>query len=210
MSRPGRGDDVQLAMNLTPGPTTAVLTTLVEAARNGDRAAFGRLVEQFRGRVFAMALAITADREEAQELTQETFVRALKSLPRLEAPEKFQPWLRGITHTVGRDVRRRAARERRHVEAAAQERPVADAPADHRVGEAEAARHELDALAAQVAALPETVRLALDLRFREGLSYEDIGGTLGVPASTVRGLLYRGTKALREKLAPTLKRTRGS
>lgn len=191
-------------------PTSEADVQLVRAAQNGDREAFGRLVEHHRGRVFALAMAITADVEQAQELTQETFVRALKNLPRLEAPEKFDPWLRGITHTIGRDIRRRAARERRHVEAAALERPTSVEAADVPVSEAEAAQAELDALAALVSTLPENVRVALDLRFREGLSYEEIGQTMGVPASTVRGLLYRGTKALRERLGPTLKRTRGS
>lgn len=191
-------------------PTSEADVQLVQAAQDGDREAFGRLVEHYRGRVFAMAMAITADAEEAQELTQETFVRALKNLPRLEAPEKFQPWLRGITHTIGRDIRRRAARERRHVEAAAQERPVAVEAADAPVTESEAAKVELAALAGTVATLPENIRVALDLRFREGLSYEEIGQTMGVPASTVRGLLHRGTKALRERLGPTLKKTRGS
>lgn len=183
---------------------------LVEAAQNGDREAFGRLVEHYRGRVFAMAMAITSDAHEAQELTQETFVRALKNLPRLEAPDKFQPWLRGITHTISRDIRRRDARERRHVVAAAQERPVAAEAADAPVSEDEATSAELAALAGLVATLPENIRVALDLKFREGLSYDEIGQTMGVPASTVRGLLYRGTKALRERMAPTLKKTRGS
>jgi RNA polymerase sigma-70 factor (ECF subfamily) len=183
---------------------------LVVAAQNGDREAFGRLVESHRGRVYAMAMAITADAHEAQELTQETFIRALKNLPRLDAPEKFQPWLRGITHTIGRDIRRKAARERRHVEAAAQERPIEAESTEGPIAESEAAGAELSALADLVATLPENIRIALDLKFREGLSYEDIGKTMGVPASTVRGLLFRGTKALRERLRPTLKKTRGT
>jgi len=57
--------------------------------------------------------------------------------------------------------------------------------------------------------LPENCRVALDLRFREGLSYAEIGEVMGVPASTVRGLLYRGTSTLRRKLKPMLKKTRG-
>ena len=191
------------------GYSSEASVQLVVAAQNGDRDAFSRLVEHYRGPVYAMAMAITADRDEALELTQETFIRALKNLPRLEAPDKFHPWLRGITHTIGRDIRRKAARERRHVEAAAQERPVAAAAVDVAVGEGEAASAELAALSGLVATLPENIRVALDLRFREGLSYEEIGKVMGVPASTVRGLLHRGTKALREKMRPTIRKTRG-
>jgi RNA polymerase sigma-70 factor, ECF subfamily len=183
---------------------------LVRAARGGDRIAFGRLVERFKGRVYAMSLAITGDAEEAQELTQETFVRALQSIPRLEVAEKFPSWLRGITNTVGKDVRRKAARERRHVQAAGQIKPFVAGPADVAVANREASGRERALLAELVAGLPENCRVALDLRFREDLSYGEIGALMGVPVSTVRGLLYRGTKALRLKLKPILKRAGGA
>lgn len=182
----------------------------VQAARDGDRTAFGRLVERHRGRVFALALAIAGDRGEAQELTQETFVRALSSLPRLQEAERFGPWLRGITLTVGNDVRRKAARDRRHQAQAARERAARD-PGVEASPAVELARRDDDAralelLRALMPALPDTCRVALELRFGEGLSYAEIGEVLGVPASTVRGLLYRGTRALRQKMSPMLAR----
>lgn len=181
----------------------------VRAAQDGDREAFGRLVERYKGPVFAAAMAITCDPEEAQELAQETFVRALQNLPRLEQPEKFKPWLRGITHTIGQDLRRKAARERKHMKAAAQERPTAARGPAEALANREAGSRETALLEELVASLPENVRVALDLKFREGLTYAEIGEVMGVPASTVRGLLYRGTKTLRLKLRPMLKRTRG-
>ncbi len=183
---------------------------LVEAAQGGDRAAFGQLVERFKGRVYAVSLAICGDREEAQELTQETFVRALQSMPRLKVSAKFASWLRGIAFTVGRDVRRRAARERKHAHAAGQLRPQAAGTADAALAQREALGKEQQMLADLVATLPANCRVALDLRFREDLSYAQIGEAMGVPPSTVRGLLYRGTKALRQKMKPMLKQTRGT
>jgi RNA polymerase sigma-70 factor (ECF subfamily) len=182
---------------------------LVQAAQAGDRGAFGLLVERFKGRVFAAAMAIALDREEALDLTQETFARALQNLPRLQEPSKFQPWLRGITHTVSQDLRRKAARERRHMQRAAHQRPVSVGDAHDAIASREAGEKELAVLSELVAALPENCRVALDLRFREGLSYAEIGNVMGVPASTVRGLLYRGTRDLRLKLRPKLKKTRG-
>lgn len=179
---------------------------LVRAAQDGDRGAFGRLVERYKGSVHAAALAIAVDRDEAQDLTQETFARALQNLPRLQEPDKFKPWLRGITHTVSQDLRRKAARERRHLEKAAHQRPDAAAAADDTLAAREAGEKELSVLSDLVAALPENCRVALDLRFRENLSYAEIGEVMGVPASTVRGLLYRGTRALRLKLKPMLKK----
>jgi len=179
---------------------------LVRAAQHGDRGAFGRLVERYKGAVHAAALAIAVDREEAHDLTQETFARALQNLPRLQEPDKFRPWLRGITHTVSQDLRRKAARERRHLEQAAHQRDGAAQAADEALVAREAGGKELAVLSELVSALPENCREALDLRFRENLSYAEIGEVMGVPESTVRGLLYRGTRALRLKMKPMLKK----
>lgn len=178
---------------------------LIDAARGGDRAAFGELVVVFKGKVYATAYALTGDAQEAQELTQETFVRAMQGLPRLESSEKFGGWMRGITNTLARDVRRKAARERRHLKAAARQRDGHEAPVDEAVAGKEAGAKHVAILKGLVETLPENVRVALDLRFREGLSYAEIGEVMGVPASTVRGLLYRGTKALRSKMRPMLR-----
>lgn len=177
---------------------------LIDAARGGDRAAFGELVVVFKGKVYATAYALTGDAQEAQELTQETFVRAMQGLPRLESSEKFGGWMRGITNTLARDVRRKAARERRHLKAAARERDGHGAPVDEVVADKETGAKHVAILKELVGTLPENVRVALDLRFREGLGYAEIGEVMGVPASTVRGLLYRGTKALRSKMRPML------
>ena len=173
---------------------------LVQAAQRGDRNAFGALVERHRGRVFALARAVTNDPQEAQELTQETFTRALQNLPRLETPERFTPWLSGITYNLSQDLRRRAARERKALSAAAQGRPATSPGAGQVFADQTALSERQRRLAELVATLPENTRVALDLRFREGLSYAQIGEVMGVPPSTVRGLLYRGTKALREQL----------
>jgi RNA polymerase sigma-70 factor (ECF subfamily) len=183
---------------------------LIRAAQGGDRAAFGELVERFKGRVYAMALAITGDRNEAQDLAQETFVRAMQGLPNLSAPEKFPSWVRGIASTVGKDVQRKAAREKKHVQASSWGKAQVAAPVDVGIAEREASGREQALLADLVAALPESTRVALDLRFREGMSYAQIGQAMGVPASTVRGLLFRGTKALRQKIQPMLKRAKGA
>ncbi|RMG17776.1 MAG: RNA polymerase sigma factor [Planctomycetota bacterium] len=183
---------------------------LVLAAQDGDRDAFGRLMDLYKGRIYAMSLAITGDRDEAQELTQETFVRALQGLPKLSSPERFPSWLRGIARTAGQDARRKAARERKHALAAGERgaRRASPTPSEE-VSARELAQADRAQLEAQLAALSSDCRLALDLRFGEDLSYAEIARVLGVPVSTVRGLLYRGTKTLRERMRPHLARTRG-
>lgn len=86
----------------------AALVARVRAAQQGDRVAFGELAEQFEGAVFGTALKRLRDRGEAQELTQEVFVQALRKIGQLREPECFGGWLRSITNrlAINRQVRR--------------------------------------------------------------------------------------------------------
>ena len=86
----------------------AALVARVRAAQQGDRVAFGELAEQFEGAVFGTALKRLRDRGEAQELTQEVFVQALRKIDQLREPECFGGWLRSITNrlAINRQVRR--------------------------------------------------------------------------------------------------------
>jgi RNA polymerase sigma-70 factor (ECF subfamily) len=74
-----------------------LVTELVCAAQQGDRDAFGQLVERFERSVYATALRRLGNHAEAQELTQEVFVQALRKLDQLSTPEAFSGWLRSIT-----------------------------------------------------------------------------------------------------------------
>src|SRR5712671_1860161 len=77
--------------------TWTEITTLVERARTGDRAAYGELVERFQPTVYALALARLRNPTEAQELTQEVFLHGMKKLPQLREANCFAGWLRQIT-----------------------------------------------------------------------------------------------------------------
>ena len=77
--------------------TWTELTTLVERARDGDRAAYGELVERFQPTVYAVALARLRNPAEAQELTQEVFLHAMRKLDQLRDAACFAGWLRQIT-----------------------------------------------------------------------------------------------------------------
>jgi RNA polymerase sigma-70 factor (ECF subfamily) len=73
------------------------ITSLVELARSGDRAAYGELVERFRTTVYGIALARLRNPAEAEELTQEVFLHGMRKLPQLREPNCFAGWLRQIT-----------------------------------------------------------------------------------------------------------------
>ncbi len=87
------------------------LTELVLAAQEGDRESFGLLVERFDSMVFGTALRRLGNRVDAQELTQEVFVQALRKIYQLRRPEAFAGWLRSITvrMAINRTARRRIA-----------------------------------------------------------------------------------------------------
>ncbi len=76
------------------------ITKIVEAARNGDRAAYGELIERFQSTVYAVALARLRNPTEAQELVQEVFIHAMTKLAQLRDPHCFAGWLRQITERM--------------------------------------------------------------------------------------------------------------
>lgn len=85
----------------------AVLSSLVEAARDGDRKAFDEIVELFQDRVFRMVYYRTGSRMDSEDLLQDIFLQAYNGLPKLREPEKFEPWLFRIALNRVRDFHRR-------------------------------------------------------------------------------------------------------
>jgi RNA polymerase sigma factor (sigma-70 family) len=182
---------------------------LVVDAKGGVRAAFAKLVDRYRGRVYGFAIAIMNDHESALELTRDAFILAHKDLPRLADPDRFPGWIARLTYKLGRE--KRHARLEDSENELAMERsaglPVESAgltlATPFQQGEA-----ELELLEALLQAMPERVRVAVDLHYREGLGYDAIAETLELPREKVVALLARGAKKLRSKLKPFLKRGR--
>ena len=177
---------------------------LVLDARTGERKAFVALVDRYRGRVFALALAIMGDKESALQLTKETFLRAHKELPKLREPERFPGWLSQIAYRAGRDARHQRMEDSETElaqDAPSSQRPLATIAVNFAPGE-----HERALVEAIVSSLPERVRVVLDLRFREGLNYAEIAETLEFKPEDVRRYLVRGMKHLRSKLPTQLRR----
>lgn len=178
---------------------------LVLAARGGERKAFVELVDRYRGRVFALATAIMGDPDGALQLTKETFLRAHKELPKLREPERFPAWLSRLAYKAGRDARHQRLEdsETELAQDVAAKRPLQTIAVDFAPGEPE--RAMVDAL---LSSLPERVRVVLDLRFREDLSYAEIAETLELKNEEVRKLLVRGLRHLRGKFPTHLRNTR--
>ena len=155
----------------------------VERARAGDEAAFRWLLARYRTRVVRLAAHILRCEGEAEDVAQEAFLRAFRRLPSFRGEGRFSAWLFGIAVRLCLD-RRRSARWTRELpeEAAPPPSSSPSSPAD-----AADARLLVESLLDR---LSPPMRAALVLREMEGLDYDEIAATLGVPVGTVRSRLH--------------------
>ena len=163
---------------------------LVRSARDGDRSAFAELVAAHQNAVFALACQHAPDRTEAEDITQETFLRAYRDLRKLRRPERFTAWVYGIALNVARE-RNRKARPLVPLESI----PEPEAPAANNEGQRKEQR-----LLALVAELPDKYRVPLAMRYAQALAYDAIGKALGVAEPTARSLVHRARAMLREQM----------
>ena len=179
-------------------PEGGTIADLVRASARGDRAAFGRLVERYETRVRAVALALGCDPSTADDVAQETFLAAHRGLRDIAEPAAFPGWIVRVAHNATVTILRRAGRTpetRRDFEDLSVEAP-GDSP--DRAAARESVRTEVRLALGRLA---ERERLALTLRHHAGLSYAEIAEAMAVPKTTIKGLLDRATRQLRERLA---------
>lgn len=166
----------------------------------GNHAAFDGLVERYRAAVLATVLRLVPSRDVAEEICQETFVRAFRALPLLRDPFRFPAWLHAIAR---REVVRHGPREAR----ASDHLPLDDtslAPAPHSAPSAweQVERRETGAAVRQVmAALPEELQLVLALHYWAEMPLEQISRFVGRPVSTIKWRLFRARALMRQQLA---------
>jgi RNA polymerase sigma-70 factor (ECF subfamily) len=197
-----------------PGANGAVHATdeaLVTRSRAGDRAAFEQLVRRTARLVYSRQYLETRDAHRAEDLAQETFLVAWRSIGQVEDPRGFRTWLLSVARTVATDDYRRLNRKKRKI--APSHPPFSAAvhggspggtdqipdpsPTPGESAELEESRRRVtDALKA----LPDEYGLPLTLRYIAGADYDTIGQQLGLTNGSLRGLLSRGLAKLREKL----------
>jgi RNA polymerase sigma-70 factor, ECF subfamily len=175
---------------------------LVVRARGGDRAAFEELVRRTSRLVYARLYLDTGDTHLAEDLLQETMMRAFQSVRRLQRADEFRSWLLKIAQNVLTDSIRNRSRQKR-TEPSASGQPTEEQPTSDSPPEADAQRSEMrQHVLAVLRSLPEDYRLPLTLRYITGADYETISEQLGLTNGSLRGLLHRGLKMLRERLPP--------
>lgn len=160
---------------------------LVQKTLAGDREAFGRLVDRHRRTVFALALQRGFQQAEADDLAQEVFVRAYKSLRALEDGKVFARWLYGIASHVCADAAR--VHKRRRGEVGLESAPELEMATGSSPVDPDLDRESAEVLQA-LRELPEEQRVVLTLRYLESLSPKEIAERLGEPRGTVRSRLH--------------------
>jgi len=173
---------------------------LIELARNGDRAAFGNLVERYQQVVFRTALVALRSREDAEDVAQDAMVSAFLKLESFRGDASFKTWLLTITWNRAMDKRRRVgAWLRRFIvpDGADGFELRSDQPSHEETLIAEESRREVRRLLMK---LPAKYREVLMLSASGEQTFEEIGQVLGIPTGTAKWRAMEGRRLLKKKL----------
>ena len=175
---------------------------LVAAARDGDESAFETLVRLYEKRVFALALRMCGDREDAAEAAQEAFLAAWQGLAFFRGDSSFSTWLYRLTSNACVDLLRREGRHRAAAGPSLDDEELDLDVADSALSpQDEAERRELRETSERgLSALSPEHRQVLILREMHQLSYDEIALTLDLDAGTVKSRISRARKQLRNFL----------
>lgn len=180
-------------------------SALVQRAKNGDKSAFDMLVRKYQHRIAAVVSRFVRDYAECQDVVQDSFIRAYKSLSGFRGDSQFYTWMYRIAVNTAKN----------HL-ASKKRRPSFDVELDDAenidggvyIQNNDTPEHELlrDEIAQVVSKalqqLPEDIRQAITLREMEGLSYEEIADVMNTPVGTVRSRIFRAREAIDARLRP--------
>jgi RNA polymerase sigma-70 factor (ECF subfamily) len=167
---------------------------LVRRVVAGEMAAYEELVRRWFRRILALCQSKVFTHE-AEDLTQDAFVRGFTSLSSLADPERFGPWLRGIAANVCADWCRETLRRK------SSGSPSIELAADRGSAECPIADDERAIIVEQVASIPEELREVILLRYYEDLTYDEMARWLGIARATVNERLAKARALLRIRLA---------
>ncbi len=170
---------------------------LVNRTLAGDLDAFGDLVQIYQASVFNVCYRVLGNRQDAEDLVQEAFLRAYNHLSSYDLERPFGPWMRTLAANLCYNKLNR--RELSRVELKDErDFPALDANSSPESA-LEISQDHTDLYQA-LWELPHQQRIALELRHFQGLSYQEMADTLNLPINTVRSHLYRGRQKLTEIL----------
>jgi RNA polymerase sigma-70 factor (ECF subfamily) len=173
----------------------------VTQALAGSQSAFEQIVRRYQRPIISLIARMTGDRAQAEDLAQETFVKAFRSLAAFDTTRRLSSWLFRIAHNTAIDAMRRSGPSQAAPIAALDAGRSLSADASHEPSTPPAPdpveRLELGrALESALAELRPDQRAAIVLRYENGLSFDEIGTVLGVPEVTARSHVHRARKEL--------------
>ena len=182
-----------------PRPATGDESEWIAAAQAGDRSAFARVVDAYWDRLFRWLYHLTRDRHRAEDLTQETFLKALAAVKSFRAGSNFRAWLFRIGHNNFVNLKRA---ERKSPQQPNEDQPAADTAAGPMATAAD--REALEKVARAIRELPTDFRTALLLRAEEGMSFREVAAVLKITEETARWRVFKARQKLVKVLSPDL------
>lgn len=181
---------------------------LVERVQRGEKSAFDLLVRKYQHRILAIIGRYISDFSEAQDVAQDTFIRAYRALGNFRGDSAFYTWVYKIAINTAKN----------HLVASGRRPPTDDIAVDDAMHfsadsqlkdratpENELLRQEIERnVTAAVDELPDELRMAITLREVDGLSYEEIAETMNCPIGTVRSRIFRAREAIDRRIRPLL------
>lgn len=167
----------------------------------GHKEEYAFLVNRYKPKIYGLLRGMGADHQDAQDLTQETFIKAYRKLASHDLSKSFAAWIYKIAANLLKDLRRRT----HHIEWM-QEPSPASSPGQNPEEVLLQAEHQTE-LQLLIRQLPINYRAALLLRYTNDLSYEEMSEVLDVPVNKVQNDLYRAKKRLRQMLTAEEVRT---
>jgi len=182
---------------------------LVDCVLNGDKRAFELLVLKYQRKLMRLVLYFVKDHAEAEDIVQETYIKAYRALPNFRGDSAFYTWLYRIGVNTAKNY---LMSQRRRVPTTTDTNSQDAETLEDADGLRETTTPESVLESKQLAktvndamgSLPEELRVAISLREIEGLSYDEIAELMGCPIGTVRSRIFRARDAIANKIRPLL------
>ena len=187
--------------------------SLVRRVKKGDYRSFDLLVLKYQSRVIALSNKYVHDHHLAEDIAQEAFIKAFKSIHSFREESAFYTWLYRIAANTSKNYLTSKRRKKEYSESEVFSSEDAnvdifDIPGGDSPEEILAANNLREVIFESLSNLPEDIRTAISLREFEGLSYEEISEVLDCPIGTVRSRIFRGREIIQEKISPLLENNR--
>ncbi len=181
---------------------------LVRRVQLGDKSAFDLLVIKYQHKIVHLVNRYVKDPSEAQDVAQDTFIKAYKALGDFRGDSAFYTWLYRIAINTAKNYL--LSRSRRHSDFEVDMQDAEQVENAPQLKDIDTPEHQLmndqiiHAIKSAIERLPEEMRIAITLREFDGMSYEEIAEAMDCPIGTVRSRIFRAREAIDEKLNPLL------